>query len=215
MKKPTVISLAALKGGVGKSTISIHLAAYLHQIGKTTLLVDADPQATARSWAALSAISTVARPPVIGMGAEMRRDLASVAEGWDFVIIDTPPRLGTEQRSALFVSDIALVPVTPGPADVWALQETLNLIVDVRDLRPEIKAAIVLNRYDARTALSGAIKESVEASAFPVLQSTLGSRVAFGEAQSSGQGVSSYAGSSVAAAEIKALANEVLAMLEA
>ena len=215
MKKPLVIALAALKGGVGKSTLSVHLAAHFHELGKNTLVVDADPQGTSRSWAALSAISDVPRPPVIGMGAEMKRDLHDVAHGRDVVVIDTPPRLGAEQRAALFVADLALVPVTPGPADVWALQETLSLIDDAMIMRPDLKAAIVLNRYAARTALSSSIRSAVENSGIPVLSSSLGSRVAFGEAQGIGQGVTSYAPNSAAANEIKALTQEIMKILEA
>ena len=210
-----ILSVAALKGGVGKSTIAINLAAHLHQAGKRVLIVDGDPQGTARQWSELAAAGERNTPPVVSMGAEMRRDLVPVAEGWEVVVIDTPPRLGAETRSALMVSNCVLVPVTPGPADVWALSETLALLADVQGLRPELASALVLNRYDGRTSLSTAIKEAVDGSGQLVLKTTLGARVAFGEAQSTGQGVTQSEPKSLAAQEIEALAIEVFGLMEA
>jgi len=209
-----VIGVASLKGGAGKSTIAVNLAAYLHSSGHKTLLVDGDSQGTCRGWATIAAAGDRDTPPVVSMGAEMRRDLAKVSSGFDAVVVDSPPRLSAEQRAAMLVSDIVLMPVTPGPADIWALRETLALFDDVRDLRPEIKAAIVLNRVSPRTALAGVTREAIADSGVPTLEATLGNRVAFGEAMAAGQGVTSYAPSSPAASEVEALTAATLKLLE-
>jgi chromosome partitioning protein len=209
------IGVAALKGGAGKSTLAVNLACHLHSNGHRTLLVDGDSQATCRGWAAIAAGAERDTPPVVGMGAEMRRDLPRVASGFDAVVIDSPPRLSAEQRAAMLVSDLVLLPVTPGPADVWALQETLALLDEVRDLRPEIKAAIVLNRVSKRTSLATVTREAIDGAEIPVLKTTLGNRVAFGEAMATGQGVTTFAPSSAAAAEVTLLADEALQLLGA
>jgi len=208
-----VIGVTALKGGTGKSTITINLAACLHGRRHRVLIVDGDAQGTCRGWAAVAAAGDRDTPPVVSMGAELRRDLAKVAGSFDVVVVDSPPRLGAEQRAAMLVSDLVLVPVTPGPADVWALQETLALLDDARELRPEIRAALILNRVTPRTSLATVTLEAISEAGVPVMQATLGNRVAFGEALATGQGVVAYAPTSPAAAEVKALAKEVLQLL--
>lgn len=210
---PLIIGITALKGGVGKSTLAINLAAHMHQQGTRVLLVDADSQGTCRGWAAIAVAADRDTPPVVSMGPEMRRDLAKVARGFDAVVIDTPPRLGAEQRAAMIVSDLVLIPVTPGPADCWALQETLMLLDEAQSLRPEIRAAIVMNRVSGRTTLAHATKRTILESTVTLLMPTIGSRVAFAEAIASGQGVSTYAPQSQAAHEIAALAEEALRLI--
>src|SRR5208283_4891656 len=116
-----VIAVASLKGGSGKSTITINLATCLHGKRHKVLIVDADSQGTCQGWAEIAAAADRDTPPVVGMGSELRRDLAKVSGGFDVVVIDSPPRLGSEQRAAMLVADLVLMPVTPGPADVWAL----------------------------------------------------------------------------------------------
>ena len=209
-----VIAVASLKGGTGKSTIAINLAACLHNNKHRVLIVDADSQGTCRGWASIAAAADRDTPPVVSMGSELRRDLAKVSGGFDVVVLDSPPRLGSEQRAAMLVADLVLMPVTPGPADVWALQETLTLLADARELRPEIKAAIVMNRVNSRTSLAGVTHDALASSGIPTLKTTLGSRVAYGEALATGQGVGTYAPGSAAAIEVEALAQESLALLK-
>ncbi len=209
-----VIGVTALKGGVGKSTIAVNVGAHLHSGGHRVLIVDGDSQGTCRGWAVIAAAADRDTPPVVSMGAEMRRDLAKVAGGFDVAVVDTPPRLGAEQRAAMLVSDLVLIPVTPGPADVWALQETLALLDEARDLRPELRAAIVLNRISRRTSLAAVTRGAIEESGVRVFESVLGARVAFGEAMATGQGVTTYAPKSVAAAEVAALTDEALRLLQ-
>ncbi len=209
-----VIGVTTLKGGVGKSTVTTNLGAHLHKEGYRVLIVDGDSQGTCRGWASVAASADRDTPPVVSMGAEMRRDLAKVTAGFDVAVVDTPPRLGAEQRAVMLVSDLVIIPVTAGPADVWALQETLALLDDARELRPELRAAIVLNRISKRTSIAAVTRGAIEEWDVPVMAATLGNRVAFGEAMATGQGVTSYAPKSPAAAEVKALTAEVLHRLQ-
>jgi chromosome partitioning protein len=197
---------------VGKSTLALNIATCLHRNGQRALLVDSDSQATLRAWAAKAAELGCDGPPVIGLdGPALRRDLERVAQGFDVAIIDGPPRLGGEARTAMLVADLVLMPVTPGAADVWALQETLAVLNDARSIRPELNAAIVINRTD-RTSLANVTKEVLASVDVPVIGS-LGARVAFGEATLAGKGVIDYASGSVAAYEIKTLTEAVIAAM--
>lgn len=208
------IAVSSLKGGVGKSTISLNLAACLHRAGHRTLVVDADPQGTCRTWAAKAAELGHDGPPVVAMeGKTLRRDLERVAKGFDVVVIDSPPRMGVEARAAMVAADFVLMPVTPGGADVWALRETIAVLEDARQLRPELRAAVVLNRAD-RTTLAKLTAAAIDGLDVDMLDSTLSNRVAFGEATLGGVGVVDYAPDSEAAREIRRFTKAVLAMME-
>ena len=208
-----VVAVVALKGGVGKSTICLNIAAALHRAKHRTLLVDADSQGTLRAWAARGADSNYDGPPVVGLdGRTLRRDLQRVADGFEIALVDAPPRLGAEARAAMIEADMVLMPVTPGAADVWALQETLTLLEDARSMRPEIGAAVVMNRTD-RTNLAATAKAALGELPVPILTSTLGNRVAFGEATLAGEAVIDHAPQSLAAEEIRDLVKEVLASI--
>jgi chromosome partitioning protein len=208
---PIVLCVSSLKGGVGKSTIAANLATALHRGGHRTLVVDADPQGTLRSWAAVAAEAGHDGPPVIALdGAALRRDLPRVAEGFAVVVIDAPPRLGTEARAAMLAADLVIMPSTPGAGDVWALRQTLSVFADAQGLRPELKGVAVLNRA-GRTTLARMTAKALESSGVPLLDETLGDRVAFGEATLAGQGVVDYAPGSPAAREVKKLMKAVLA----
>jgi len=196
------IALCGLKGGVGKSLISINLACAYHGAGRKVLLVDADAQGTARTWAGQGAKNGHDVPPVVSLDERtIVRDLPRVAAGYDIIVVDSPARLGAEARAAMVTADLVLMPVIPGAADVWALRETIGVYEEARALRPDLVARIVLNRTD-RTTLAEATSEYITKLGVEVLDEGLGSRVAFGNATLEGLGVLAYEPSSMAAEEV-------------
>ena len=208
----SVITIATLKGGVGKSTIALNLAAALHR-SRPTLLVDADPQGTCRAWAARAAETGREGPPTVAVdGRSLRRDLPQITRGFDIAVIDSPPRLGVEARAAMLVADLVLLPTVPGAADLWALRESVDVLEEARQLRPDLRGAILLNRAD-RTMLTKTAREALDSYGIPVLPTSLGQRVAFGEATLTGLSVLDHAPGSAAAAELTALADQVLSTL--
>lgn len=212
---PVTIALSNLKGGVGKSTLSLNLATCLHRAGHRVLLVDADPQGTCSAWASRAAEQGHDGPPVVAIvGAALRRDLGKVGAGFDVVVIDSPPRMGAEARAAMLAADLVVVPVTPGAADIWAARETVAVLEEARSLRPELRAVVVLNRAD-RTTLAKMASRAIEDLGVPSLGVTVAQRVAFGEATLAGQGVVDYASSSDAAREVRRFAKAALAAIAA
>jgi chromosome partitioning protein len=205
-----VIGVSGLKGGIGKSTVALNLASALHRDGKRVLIVDVDPQGTCRTWAARAAEADRDGPPVASLeGRTLRRDLGRLSAGFDLVVIDSPPRLGQEARATMMAADVVLLPVIPGGADYWALEESIALVREAQALRPELLAAVVLNRAD-RTVLARQAAAAVQALDVPVLSARLGHRVTFGEATLAGQGVVDYDDASEAAVEVRRLARMTL-----
>ena len=209
------ITVSSLKGGVGKSTLTLNLAAALHRAGHRALIVDADPQGSCVVWAAKAAELEHDGPPVVAIGGKtLRRDLAQVGQGFDVVVIDSPPRMALEARAAMLAADLVLMPVTPGAPDVWALAETVDVLEEARQARPELLAAVVLNKL-SKTAIATATRTALAGLGVPLLDAALGQRVAFAEAFAVGQGAVDYAPKGDAAHEVRRLVRAVLGALDA
>jgi chromosome partitioning protein len=97
--------------------------------------------------------------------------------------------------------------------DVWALAESVRIVQEVRELRPDLRAAIVINRKTP-TGESRTARDAVAGLGMPVLNTTLGLRVAYSEAVASGQGVTTYQPAGAAAAELRALLDELTTAME-
>lgn len=209
---PMIVALTGQKGGVGKSTTAIGLASAAFARGLRVLLVDADPQGTARTWGDVAAESGRRTPTVVAMGANMHRpgQLPGLAADYDLVVIDAPPRHGDVQRSALMIADLAIVPCGPSAADAWALASTLEMIEEARALRPELSACLLVTRKQGRTALGKGARTVLASSGLPLLATELGYRIAYQEALAAGMGVAEFAPRDPAAKEINALLTEVL-----
>jgi chromosome partitioning protein len=211
------ICVSSLKGGVGKSTISLAIAGALHVDGKRAIVVDVDPQRTCASWAARASEAEHDGPPVVSCDAKaLRRDLARIVAGCDVAIVDSPPRLGAETRAAMLAADLVLMPTIPGAADVWALRETLAVFGEARTVRDDLRGAVVLNRSrrTTLTTLTARVLRELdpdESVGVTVLDAALRDRVAFGEAMLAGLSVAAYAPSSDAAREVRTLVRAVLA----
>jgi len=209
-----VIAVVGLKGGIGKSTIAVNVATCLHRDGHRVLLVDTDAQGTSSMWSAAGAEAGHDGPTVVSVeGKGLRRDIENLGRGFDVLVIDGPPKLGTETRSAMVVADLVVLPATPGAADLWALAKTVEIVEEARALAPGMHAAIVANRTD-RTALATALRKHLAGFGLPLLETSLGARVAFGEATLGGQGVIDYAPDSDAAREVRRLVRELLGVLK-
>jgi chromosome partitioning protein len=208
-RKSLIVAFGNGKGGVGKSTTAINLAVEWMQRGRRVLLIDADPQGTAVTWSNVAAEAGVPAPTVVGMGDNIRQAVPELAASADVTLIDTAGRLGKRLASALMIADIALLPCRPNPADIWALAETVDTVRSVQELRPELLAYVLINGTEVRTSLSRDARENIASAGLPLLKTQLSQRVAFAEACATGKGVTTYQPKSPAAAEVRALADEI------
>jgi chromosome partitioning protein len=205
-----IVGVLNQKGGVGKTTLSLHLAGELARWG-SVLLVDADPQASASDWAAQRrSVGLPARFKVVATPAgRLRRFLNERAGSFDFTVIDGPPRATGLARDILVAADALLIPVRPSPFDAWASGELLRLIDETWLVETDKRAFFVLNQCDLRTRVTRDTAAALDGFDPPALRSTVGLRVAFAEAARTGRLVGELAGGGAAAAEIAALAEEV------
>jgi chromosome partitioning protein len=206
-----IIALTGQKGGIGKSTTAVCLAALGVERGMRVLLVDADPQGTARTWGEVANEAGLPTPTVVAMGATMHKpgQLPSIAASYDLTVIDCPPRHGDIQRSALMIADVAVLPCGPSAADAWALTGAIDVVNEARTLRDQLRACILITRKQGRTALGKGARDVLESSGLPVLATELGYRIAYQEALAVGRGVTTYAPRDRAASELQSLFDEL------
>jgi chromosome partitioning protein len=207
-----IITLQNQKGGVGKTTLSLHLAHHFTRLGSRVLLVDADPQGSARDW--LEAREEGAPFVVVGLDRPtIHRDIDKLHADYDAVVIDSPPRVTDIARSAILAADLVVIPLQPSPLDVWAAQDTVSLITDAGVYRENIKSVFAINREVVNTAIGRDVSDALTASEIPVLRSHVSQRVSFAESMARGQTVFETKSDGKAIAEIEALGSELLSLL--
>lgn len=206
-----IIAVAGQKGGTGKTTTSIALADAWYAQGRSVLLVDADPQRSSMTWGDVRAEVGLEGPSIIAMGESMhkRDQLPLLAQSFEVVLIDCPPRYGKILRSALMVADLALLPCGPSDVDAWALAETLDLVEEAQTLREDLHSAVLITRKDRRTAIGRTARDILAQGGHQLLKTELGYRVAYQQCLGHGQGPLGFAPESKAAAEILRLRKEL------
>lgn len=203
-----IIAVLNQKGGAGKTTLSTNLARALQLAGDKVLLVDSDPQGSARDWNAAGNGDLL---PVIGLDrSTLAKDIQAIQDNQDWLIIDGAPQIAELAVAAIKCADVILIPVQPSPYDVWACED----LVDIIKTRQEItngkpKAAFVISRVIKNTQLSKEIGEALEGYGLPVFKHFTSQRVIYPKTAATGSTVLDTDSSSEAAAEIRAIAQEL------
>src|SRR3569623_3280967 len=206
----TVIAFASSKGGVGKTTLTMILAAGLSRRGRT-VVVDADPLQSAVHWGRvadgkdLGCSVAAADGETAGAFVEARR-------GHRYVVVDCPPSFAAPQtQAALQVADLLLVPMQPSPVDLWAGTHVIEWVSLAKLANPRLSTWIVLNQVEPNTRLWKDIKEAMAEMGLPALKAMVRRRAAFRNAALTGATVYAIGSRGVSAVEeIESVITEVL-----
>jgi len=246
-----VIAIANQKGGCGKTTTTVNLAAYLALNGKRTLLVDLDPQGSSTRHLGLNEldktmydvmmrgldiralikntmVSDLDIAPTNNFLGKAELELASKLtaresvlrpklrslEGYDYVLIDTPPTLGFLTLNALVASDMVLIPIQTQFFALMGLSMILDLLELIKtDLGYDIKKRYLLTLFDPRTKMAKEVVAQVrESLGEDVFKTVIPNNIRLAEAPSYGLPISLHAPDSPGALAYSNLAKEVMAL---
>ncbi|MBK4739088.1 ParA family protein [Noviherbaspirillum pedocola] len=213
-----VVTFFNQKGGCGKTTMTIQIAGTIAQRGFRTLVVDMDSQSTATRWASQAQDEDpfpAAMMNLAAMGGKVHREIKNHLENYDFIFIDCPPAVDSPApSSAMLISDLAIIPIVPAPADMWASVAAKKLALTAQATNEQLQIRMLPNMVQKNTNLArdtlDVLAEDVE---IPLMKTWIGSRSAFRECQLFGSTVHKVAKSSPAVKEVDKLTDEVLEIL--
>lgn len=207
MSQTTVVAILNQKGGCGKTTIATNLAHAIALNGASVLLVDSDPQGSARDWNEANSGEIV---PVVGLDREtLPKDLHAISSGYDWIIIDGAPQIAKLSAAAIRSADVVLIPVQPSPYDVWAAADVVDLVKTRQSVTNGIpKAAFLVSRAIVNTKLGSEVIGALEEYGLPVFAARTSQRVIYTDSASEGKTVFVNP-DSPAAQEISAILDEL------
>ena len=210
-----ILLVGGEKGGTGKTTIAVNLAAMRARQGRDVLLVDTDPQGSASYWTQVrdEASLTPRVASIQKFGKGIQQELHDLAKRYQDIIIDAGGRDSIELRAALVVANLALIPIQASQFDLWTLDRMDNLVGSARGFNEKLRAVVMLSRVPTNPAVNDP-KDAAELIAdftnVSLLKSAMCDRVSYRRSASAGMGVVEYQPvDQKAVAEIEALYKEV------
>ncbi|MBI1226737.1 MAG: AAA family ATPase [Bacteroidetes bacterium] len=215
----SIIAVANLKGGVGKSTIAQNLGVSLRNSGHKVCLVDTDiEQKSTMEWGERR-INRELPNIHMNLASEDRlaREISELAKSHDFVIVDGSPALSEVATKIMMVADLVVVPVMPSGNDYGALEKFLARYDDVKAMLESrgmaLDLGVVLNGYNDRIIVNRAVYEAIKKLDVRIFSTEIGHRAAYQEANLVGMGVVELSDPK-AANEIEKLTAEILALIK-
>ena len=213
--KAKIISLMNQKGGAGKTTITMQLAAALGHLKKyRVLVVDADPQSSAMQWVSFADSDQLFPATVINLsaaGKKFYQEVKKFLTDYNIIIIDCPPAIGSEvPQTASIISDLALIPVVPSPTDLWSTVGIKKLLDRAEPVNPDLQKFIIMNMVQTQHSIGKEVTDALVDIDIPLMKSRIGLRTAFRKSAAYGNSVFDLGTDAAKAQEdIKKLCDEV------
>lgn len=210
-----ILSVLNLKGGSGKTTVSTNLAVYLGVLKKqNVLLIDTDKQGSSVKWFAEREVNQH-NITVIELSdyKALQKQVGEFQKIYDHVIIDGAPAVDIMATVSIALSDLVLIPVNPSPYDIWSTEIMIERINQTKEVKKNLKAFFVINRFSTRTNLSAETEEALREFNLPILKTKLCHRVAYPDSALSGLSVIEW-DNQKARGEIERLGKEIEQVLK-
>lgn len=205
-----IVAIINQKGGTGKTTLALNLAAGLAKRGSVHL-VDADPQRSITQWVGMGGGNS-GLPGVAQLIGNPTAILGKFLRSHRYVVVDCAPTVQGETVATIMrMAHIVLIPVLPSPIDLWASVDMAVVVNAAKKHNASLSAYLVLNQLETRNALSRDMREAVAEFDVPVLAAGIQRRAAYRSAAVEGQSVYGLGKRGLqAVADIEAIIEEIL-----
>lgn len=210
-----ILLVGGEKGGTGKTTVAVNLAAMRAREGRDVLLVDTDPQGSSSYWTQVRNEAGMS-PRVASIqkfGKGVQQELQDLARRYQDIIIDAGGRDSIELRAALVVADLAVVPIQASQFDLWTLDRMNGLVEQAKGFNEKLRAMVLITRAPTNPTMNDT-KEAAELIAdfesVTLAEAVVRDRVSYRRSASGGMGVVEYQPADPKAiAEMEALHAEI------
>ena len=180
-----LIAITNTKGGVGKSTLAVHLAVWLFDQGFSVGFIDADKQRSSSQWIAEAEpeinVITVDTPD------ECLKKARKLTKTRDFVVGDGPAGLDDLSRTLLILADVAVLPITPSILDLRSVEQATTILRYAQQInRGRPPGRLVLNEFAPRQVISRELRQVLPKFRVPIAKQTIRRLQAFPDAAQQG-----------------------------
>lgn len=212
-----IITIGSHKGGTGKSTLAVNLAAIYQRAGHRVIVIEADPSvSTSSTWAARrEEHDDLAPVTVLRKTGGLNVTLEGLEQAYDLVLVDTAGKDSAELRTAALVSDVLVIPTNADNPDLDSTSEFLARMDEARIINPALKMLVVITRAPThakskhRDVAIAALEDNPEE--FALADAVIFNRRIYPDALKEGRGVvEQRARTEQASEEMQALAQEIL-----
>lgn len=152
----SIILIGGEKGGTGKTTLAVNLAALRALQGRDVLLIDTDIQASASYWAQTRDEAGI-QPRVACIqkfGKGLQTEVRDLAKRYQDIVIDAGGRDSVELRAALVIAERVFIPIQPSQFDIWTLGRMDDLVKTAQGFNPELQAWVVISRASTNPSVN-------------------------------------------------------------
>ncbi|MFJ2662688.1 AAA family ATPase [Arthrobacter koreensis] len=212
-----ILLVGSQKGGTGKTTTTVNIAAELARVGEDVIIVDCDKSVqSAFTWAG-DRVQDDSLPRVHSVQAtgNVREVLKDLKTRYSYVVVDVPGHDSQEMRTAMTVADLMIIPVRPSQFDLDTIPGMVELIETAQDMNPNLKAMALLTQvptYSSATEQDEAKEYLRDYPQIPLIDAALKIRKVYRDSIPAGRGVVESS-NSPAKAEVQVLVKEIQSWL--